>query len=219
MIPIRDENPTRTFPFFNTLFIIANIVIFLIQFLNPEMNRYLIYKYSMIPSVFFSDPLNESYRLITYSFLHGGFYHIIGNMLFLYIFGDNVEDVLGHFRYLLFYLLAAVVGVLTQSIFSMSSEVPIIGASGAISGVIVAYMLLFPLRKIVTLLFLGFFVVPVRIPAFFYIFFWVIHQFLGSFFSLMVPFPGGIAYLVHLGGIFTGFFFIKFFFRRKRRYA
>ncbi|MGC8765152.1 MAG: rhomboid family intramembrane serine protease [Brevinematia bacterium] len=217
MIPIRDENPTRSFPFFNTLFIIINVVIFFIQFFNYELNNFIINKYSMIPAFFFANPVKESYRLITYAFLHGGWFHLISNMLFLYIFGDNVEDVFGHFGYLIFYFLAAAIGVLVQSLFSHNSVIPIIGASGAVSGVILSYMLMFPLKKVVTLFFLGFFIVPVRIPAIFYIGVWVISQVLNSFFSILLPVQGGIAYLVHLGGIITGYVFTPFFIKSRRR--
>ncbi len=218
MIPIGDENPTRRFPFFNTLFIIINVVIFFFQFFNFESNSFLLSKYAMIPSVFFSNPLKESYRLVTYAFLHGGWFHLIGNMLFLYIFGDNVEDVFGHFRYLIFYFLAAICGVLVQSLFSVNSSIPIVGASGAISGVILSYMLMFPLKRIVTLFFLGFFIVPVRIPAIFYIGIWVISQIINSLFSIVVPFQGGIAYLVHVGGIVTGYIFTTSFVKSKSKY-
>jgi membrane associated rhomboid family serine protease len=217
MIPVKDENPTRSFPFFNTLLIMVNISIFVLQIINPAMNEYLIMKYSMIPAVFISNPVSEAYRLVTYSFLHGGFYHIIGNMLFLYIFGDNIEDVFGHLKYILFYLVSAVIGVLTQTIFSISSNIPIIGASGAISAVITAYMLIFPMRRVVTLVFLGFFIIPVRIPALFYIALWIVHQISGSFFSLLLPVMGGIAYLVHLGGIISGYFGTKILIKRKKR--
>lgn len=216
MIPIKDENPTRRFPFVNTLLIIANVVVFLYQIFNPEMSEYIVRKFSMIPVIFFSDPINESYRLISYSFLHGGLFHIIGNMLFLYIFGDNVEDIFGHFWYLIFYLLTASLGVLPQLLFSSFSDIPIVGASGAISGVILSYMLMFPLRNIVTLVFFGFFIVPVKIPAIFYIGIWIITQISGSFVSILSPIQGGVAYLVHLGGIITGFIFTKVFLSSKR---
>jgi len=163
----------------------------------------------MIPSIFFNDPITNWYRIFTYTFLHGGWFHIIGNMLFLYIFGDNVEDLLGHFRYLIFYFLAGVFGVLLQSFFSTHSHIPIIGASGAISGIITAYMLLFPLKNIVTLMFLGFFIMPVRIPAIFYIALWIMGQIFNSLISLpYVGEMGGVAYLVHVGGIAFGFVYI-----------
>ncbi|MCX7821311.1 MAG: rhomboid family intramembrane serine protease [Brevinematales bacterium] len=211
MIPIKDENPTRSFPFVNTLLIIANIGVFLYQVFNPEMGEYILKKFSMIPMVFLSDPINEGYRLISYSFLHGGWLHLIGNMLFLYIFGDNVEDVFGHFWYLIFYLLTASLGLVPQLIFSVFSDIPIVGASGAISGVILSYMLMFPLRNIVTLMFFGFFIVPVKIPAIFYIAIWIISQISGSFMSIIAPMQGGVAYLVHLGGLIIGFIFTKVF--------
>ncbi len=218
MIPIKDENPTRRFPFVNTLLIILNIGIFLYQIFNPEIAEYIIKKYAMIPNVFIINPINEGYRLITYSFIHGGWFHIIGNMLFLYIFGDNVEDVLGHIRYLIFYLLSASLGVLLHVLFFNDSFIPTVGASGAISGVILSYMLMFPLKNIVTLVFLGFFILPVRIPAFFYIGIWVLTQVMESFFNILLPVQGGVAYLVHLGGIIVGFIFTRSFLRKKRRY-
>ncbi len=215
MIPLKDDNPSRHFPIVNTILIILNIVVFIFQLTGQMRNQELVFKYSLIPSLFFSDPLTNWYRPITYVFLHGGFMHIIGNMLFLYIFGDNIEDILGHVRYIFFFFLSGICGGLLQAAFSAHSSIPIIGASGAISGVITAYMILFPLKKILTLIFLGFFILPVKIPAFFYIAVWIIIQFYNGLFSITnIGDKGGVAYLVHVGGILFGFFYILL---RKRK--
>lgn len=209
MIPIRDDNPSKTFPVFNILFILINCALFILQITSEARNLELLENYAMIPSVFFSDPLHNWFRPFTYMFLHGGWLHLIGNMLFLYIFGDNVEDIFGHFGYILFYFMAGCAGALLQSIFSIDSTIPLVGASGAISGVIAAYMLLFPLKSILTLIFLGFIVFPVKIPAVFYIAVWIGGQFLSglSGLSSMGKAAGGVAYMAHIGGIILGLIF------------
>ncbi len=148
--------------------------------------------------------------LITSQFLHGGFLHIAGNMLFLWIFGNNVEDKLGHFKYLFFYLTCGVLAGLSQGYVSPYSEIPSLGASGAIAGVMGAYILRFPQAQILTLIPLGIFITTVRIPAVFFLGFWFVQQALYSFASLNVQTnvgmeSGGVAYWAHAGGFVFGF--------------
>jgi membrane associated rhomboid family serine protease len=208
MIPLRDENPPRSFPLVNSILIIANVIVFILQISSEARDNDLIYRFSLIPRIFFNDPSSNWYRPLTYLFLHGGYFHIIGNMLFLFIFGGNIEDILGHGRYLLFYLMVGVCGGLFQAALTSHSPAPIIGASGAISGVLTAYILLFPYRRILTLVFLGFFIMPVRIPVFIYITIWIAGQFLGLFSSVLNESGSNVAYFVHFGGIIAGFLYI-----------
>ncbi len=208
MIPLRDENPPKSFPIINVCLLVLNVLVFIVQVTSENLNRELIYRFSLIPSLFFNDPAANWFRPVTYLFLHGGFVHIIGNMLFLYIFGGNIEDILGHTRYLFYYLAVGICGGLFQAALTMHTSGPIIGASGAISGVLTAYILLFPYRRILTLVFLGFFIMPVRIPAFVYITIWIGGQFLGLVSSVFGDNGNNVAYFVHFGGIISGFLYI-----------
>ena len=139
-------------------------------------------------------------------FLHGGWLHLLGNMLFLYIFGDNVEDRLGHVRYFFFYILCGVLAIVAHLITNPSSRVPTIGASGAIAGVMGAYFFLFPYARVVTLIFIFFFIDIIEIPAFFFLAFWFILQFLNGTmsFSAQNALSGGVAWWAHIGGFLAG---------------
>lgn len=202
MIPISDDNPYRTIPYINNILITSFVLIFTLQWLNPNFYQYLFDQYSMIPYLYISSLSHEWPRIIGYLFFHGSLAHLLGNLLFLFIFGDNVEAAMGHFKYLIFFLLSAIFGILFQTFFTVDSMVPIIGASGAISGVITAYMILFPSNRIVTLFFLGFIPMPVPIPAFIYLFIWIFIQITSAL--LIHPEMTDVAYLVHAGGIFFG---------------
>lgn len=219
MIPIGDENPTRRFAFFNTIFIIGCIALFVLGLFSREFYVFTIERFAMIPSVFFSDPIGNWYRPFTGVFLHGGILHVLGNMLFLFIFGDNIEDVFGHIRYVFFFLLTGGIASLAQAVFMPGLAVPIVGASGAISGIIVAYMLLFPMKNIQTIILLGFIPIPVKIPSFIYILIWVAGQVLATLGSFGADWSrGGVAYMAHAGGIITGFLYgIGFKKKLKRR--
>jgi membrane associated rhomboid family serine protease len=141
-------------------------------------------------------------------FLHGGFFHLLGNMWFLYIFGDNVEDRLGHFRYLVFYLLCGLTSGISHLFLNWTSQIPTIGASGAIAGVMGAYFLLYPGAKVLTLVPIFFFLHFIEIPAFLFLGFWIFFQFFNAAFS---PQLGGIAWWAHIGGFFFGIIFLKLF--------
>lgn len=211
MLPISDFAPRKKFPFVNYLIIIFTLYIFFLQLTAPDFEEF-IFQYGFVPSRFsFFD--FSSYKYILYSiFLHGGFFHILSNLWFLHIFGDNVEDRLGHLNYLIFYLLAGVFAVFAQYIFNFGSNIPMIGASGAISGVAGAYFVLHPHGKIKALVptFFGLYDIVV-LPAWFFLGYWFIIQIFSGFGSL-VAFDinqGGVAWFAHIGGFLFGYFLAK----------
>lgn len=208
MIPLRDENPSRRYPIVTLGLIAANIVVFFTQLsFGPDMESF-VYHFALvpaqvtghaaIPSVGFPGPYLS---ILTSMFLHGGFGHLIGNMWFLWIFGDNIEDILGHSRFLLFYLVSGVAAGLLHVALNPLSTIPTLGASGAISGVLGAYLIIFPSTRVRTLIFLGFFVDIINIPALFFLGFWFLMQFLGGFMSGS---ESGIAFGAHIGGFIAG---------------
>jgi len=219
MIPLKDDNPSSTFPFVTVAIIVVNLAVFIYQLaIGPEANEVFIYRTAAIPyevmnlaDVFPLAYLPPPFTVLTSIFVHGGLLHLGGNMLFLWIFGDNVEDMLGHARFVLFYLLAGVGASMSQILMNAGSVTPMIGASGAIAGVLGAYILLFPKAKVNTLVFLGLFVSVVRIPAYFFLGFWFLLQVLGAG-------GGGIAWFAHIGGFFVGIILILAFNPRKRWY-
>ncbi len=212
MIPINDENPTYSTPIVVYALIAINVVVFWHQMsLGSGLDGFF-QLYAVIPrelsASFSGTPLNqpvpELATLITSQFLHGGLMHIGGNMLFLWTFGDNIEHDLGHIKFLLFYLVCGVLAGLTHWFFGMQSAVPTVGASGAIAGVMGAYLIKYPRAKIVTLLPLLFIWTTVRIPAIFFLGFWFIQQAISSVASLGMPEAGGVAYWAHAGGFIFG---------------
>jgi membrane associated rhomboid family serine protease len=206
-IPLKDLNPHRTFPIVNTGLIIANILVFLYQFsLPPHDFKAFITANATIPARFpawFAGhvPFEVAFLpLVTSMFLHSGIAHIAGNMLFLWIFGDNVEDFYGHITYLFFYIVCGIGSGLLHVLFNLDSALPALGASGAISGVMGAYLILYPRSRILTLVFV--FLVP--IPAVIILGWWFVLQFLAGVSSLgMVP-TGGVAVWAHVGGFLLG---------------
>ena len=212
MIPLKDTIPSRTFPFVNYTIILLNFLFFLYQLsLGPHLEKFL-YAWGVVPAQFFAPlsigHLHLSQRILplfTSMFLHGGWLHFLGNMLYLYIFGDNVEDRLGHARYLLFYLLCGVLATAAHLITNHDSRLPTIGASGAIAGVMGAYFFLYPYARVVTLIFIFFFFDIVEIPAFFFLAFWFIFQFLsGTIVATQDAMSGGVAWWAHIGGFLAG---------------
>ena len=217
MVPIRDDNPTRIFPGVTYALIALNVLAFIYQIsLGPDLEAFL-RVWAVVPRLLTESfqggetglPFPAWFTLITSQFLHGGFLHIAGNMLFLWIFGNNVEDKLGHVKFLFFYLACGVLAGLSQWFFSAYSTVPSLGASGAIAGVMGAYILRFPKAEILTLIPLGFFLWPIRIPAIFFLGFWFVQQAFYGVASLNVPTnigmqSGGIAYWAHAGGFVFG---------------
>ena len=208
MIPLKDENPTYITPFVVYVLIVINIVVFIHQMSLGRGLDDFFQLYAVIPKELSASlagtppnqPVPEIATLITSQFLHGGLMHIGGNMLFLWIFGNNIEEDLGHFKFLLFYLTCGVLAALTHWFFGMQSGVPTVGASGAIAGVMGAYIIKYPKAKIVTLLPLGIIFTTVRVPAFFFLGFWFVQQAVSSFASLSMPEAAGVAYWAHAGG-------------------
>lgn len=215
LLPIRDHNPSHRFPFVTVGLIVVNVVVFIMQMLDPRIS----YLYAAIPAEITGAEVNPWERarlamhgvrtepvvnpwltILTSMFLHGNFWHILGNMWSLWIFGNNVEDALGHFRYLLLYLFWGVVAALSHVLFNWASPIPVVGASGAIAGVMGAYLLLFPHARIDCVL-LFFIITIVEVPAIFFLIFWFVMQFLA--------YQPGVAYLAHIGGFVAGFLTIK----------
>jgi membrane associated rhomboid family serine protease len=216
MIPIRDAIRSKNFPAVNFIIIGLNIIVFLWQFLQGPNLKEVFYLYGMVPLRYYDPELSAHFTrfqqylpFLTSMFLHGGFLHIIMNMWFLYIFGDNIEDRLGHIRYLVFYLFCGVAAGLVHLFTNWNSNIPTIGASGAISGVMGAYLLLYPRSKILTLIPIFFFFQFVEIPAFIFLGFWLFLQLFSA--SLTPRNVGGVAFWAHIGGFVAGLIFIKIF--------
>jgi membrane associated rhomboid family serine protease len=212
MIPLRAENPRRSFAFVNALLIVANIVVFIYQVsLPPRANLALVNTYGVVPAraerVLAHPGANiaiTAVSLVTSMFLHGGILHILGNMLFLWVFGGSVEDRLGHKFYLLFYMLCGIGAGITHIVANWGSPLPSVGASGAISGVMGAYIVLFPFSRILTLVPLLFFFFTVRIPALLVLGIWFAIQFLSGVSTLGGVNQGGVAWWAHIGGFVLG---------------
>ena len=207
MIPLKDINPSRTTPFVNIFLIVTNVVVFFYQVTLPiGAQKAFVFSHGAIPAKISALAIGHGTAqiallpLITSLFLHGGLMHLLGNMLFLYIFGDNVEDYYGHFGYLMFYLVCGIGSGLVHVAFNWHSAIPAIGASGAISGVMGAYILLFPRARILTFFFI--FLIP--IPSFFILAYWFAFQFLEALSSVGSVTPGGVAVWAHVGGFLIG---------------
>ena len=213
MIPLRDSQPSYSPPVMTVTIIAANVLIFLFEFsLDPFSLNHLIYVYGVIPDRFqFSD-------LITSMFLHGGWMHLIGNMWFLWIYGDNVEDILGRWKFLLFYLLCGIAAGLTHVLTNPLSRVPTIGASGAVAGVMGAYLLKFPHSRILTLVPIFVFFTTVEVPAAFILVYWMVIQLFSGVGSIGYSHlqEGGVAWFAHVGGFLAGMVLVNLFRPRPR---
>jgi membrane associated rhomboid family serine protease len=202
MIPLRDVIPSRTTPFVTVTIIALNALAFLFELSlsGPERHAFLQH-FGVVPAAF------TWTSVFTSMFLHGGWLHILGNMLYLWIFGDNVEDRLGHFRYIVFYLLCGVVGALAQVAISPDSYIPTIGASGAIAGVMGAYLVLYPQSRVLTLIALVFFWDLVELPAVLLLGFWFLLQLVSGVGSIALTSGtqgGGVAFWAHVAGFLVG---------------
>jgi membrane associated rhomboid family serine protease len=216
MIPLRDTIPSKTVPIVNYGIIGLNILIYIVQyFIVNDPLQFDLY-YGLVPARF-SNPTMAAYfsfghqvfSFVSYMFLHGGFLHLIGNLWFLYIFGDNVEDNLGPVKYLFFYLLCGITAGFFHMIFNFSSPLPVIGASGAIAGVMGAYFILYPSARILTLF--PIFIIPFffEIPAFVFLGLWFMLQFFNA--ALTPSYVSGVAWWAHVGGFVVGIFLLKIF--------
>jgi len=213
MIPYKDDNPIHIVPFGTLLIIILNVLVFVMQLLSGEEGRRIVYSYGAIPhniiSLETTQPIHPALTIFTSMFMHGGLFHLLLNMLYFWIFGNNIEERLGHVRFILFYLFCGIVAALSHTLLSPGSYVPMIGASGAVAGMLGAYILLFPMAKIHTVVFLGFYVTVVKIPSLIVIGFWAIIQVVSSLLSQGPDSQGGIAFVAHVGGFVAGLFTIK----------
>ena len=212
MIPLRDHNPSGRLPIITYFLISINVIVFAATFLLPsDILEEFFQQYALIPAFIVKG--KNLYNLITSMFLHGGFGHIIGNMLFLNIFGDNLEDKLGHIKYLLYYLVCGLGASVLQILVDPGSTIPNLGASGAIAGIMGGYLVLFPRHRIDILFSLGWAVRQATVPAYFMLFYWLVIQFFAGVgnLALMDPSMGGVAYFAHLGGFATGWLLIKIF--------
>ena len=213
MLPLTDHLPSRRPPVINYLIIAANVVMFLWELsLGPNVQRAL-YEVAFVPQRFWVPGylLPNIITIFVSMFLHGGFLHIGSNMLYLWIFGDNIEDRLGHGRYLLFYLVCGFGATLTHAFFNPASNVPAIGASGAIAGVLGAYLVLYPKQRVTTLIPIFVFIMIREIPAIFLLGFWFVLQLfagVGSLGLAEAQMSGGVAYFAHIGGFVLGMILI-----------
>ena len=201
MIPLRDTQPSYTFPFVTVAIIVLNVLAFLYEFLmDPYELNFFIAHYGVIPTRF------QWMDVLTSIFLHGGWMHLIGNMWFLWIYGDNVEDILGHAQYLIFYLLCGLAATMVHVLFNGDSRVPTIGASGAIAGVMGAYVVKFPHSKITTLVPVFVFITTMEIPAYIILLYWFVIQFFSGVGSVGHSHlsQGGVAWFAHIGGFLAG---------------
>ncbi len=205
MIPLRDENPSRRFPFVNYLLIAANVLVFAYQWTMLAENPQAVLQFALIPAEVTSGfDVGDVFSVLTSMFMHAGLAHIGGNMLYLWIFGDNIEDAMGHIAYLGFYLIGGIVASTVHVLSSPASTIPTVGASGAIGAVLGAYLVLYPRRRVLTLLFLGYFIRMVMVPAVYLLGFWILMQVFSGLMTLGGPDVGGVAFWAHIGGFTAG---------------
>ena len=238
VFPLRDNIPTERFPIVTVALIVANVLVYFLwqrgglSLGSPDSTHYLcnLYEYGVIPREV-TDPDFElqargcapfeappPVTLFTSMFMHGGLLHLGGNMLFLWIFGNNVEDSMGPVRFILFYVLGGLAADASQIVIDTGSQIPTIGASGAVAGVLGGYLLLFPRARVVTVVFIIFFFTILELPALLFLVFWIGQQFLFAYFDLIGPDEGGgVAYFAHIGGFLFGLLLIRVFASERRR--
>ncbi len=220
MIPLRDTTKSGSFPFVNSAFIAINIAVFIYEIWITGDQRLFMYRFGLVPAIVTTELeigiTNRIYPFITSMFLHAGWMHIIGNMIFLFIFGDNIENRMGHIRYLFFYILTGICAAIIQFLINTKSVIPIVGASGAISGVLGAYLVFFPRSRILTVVPILFFFRLIHLPATVFIFVWFLIQFLGGINSAgSAGDVGGVAFWAHIGGFAAGLVLAQYFDKEK----
>jgi len=222
MIPFKDDNPTRHFPIVTIALITANLAVFILQLLSPYESQRIAYAYGAIPHALITfdtvQPLHPLLTIFASMFMHGGLLHLGSNMLYLWIFGNNIEDRLGYLKFIIFYLLCGGIAAYAHAFTNSASTIPMIGASGAVSGILGAYILLFPHARIHTLVFFIFFVQVVKLPAIIIIGFWIGIQFINGLVSHGTASQGGIAWFAHIGGFVFGVLTIKSFVGKRSRH-
>ncbi len=205
MIPIRDQIPTRHFPIVNYLLIAANILVFILMWLAGSAQEKIVYDFALIPANISSGlDFGDFSDVLTSMFMHAGLAHLAGNMLYLWIFGDNVEDRLGPVKYLIFYLVGGAVASFVHFLTNPVSQIPTVGASGAIAAVLGAYLVLYPQSKIVTFIPIGFFMRLTVVPAVVVLGLWFVLQLFSGVMSFGGPDVGGTAFWAHIGGFVVG---------------
>ena len=217
MIPLKDDIPSSTFPIVNYILIAVNLAVFGFELsLGRSLDQY-IYTHAVIPAQFVSLGLtaDQFVKMTATMFFHGGWLHVLSNMLYLWIFGDNVEDRMGHFKYLVFYLIAGYVATFAHIFFYPLSNVPLVGASGAIAGVLGAYLILFPRAKILTLIFIFIIIQVIPIPAMAFLVLWFLIQLWSGASSLSGQAGQSVAFWAHVGGFVAGMLLVKLFATRK----
>jgi membrane associated rhomboid family serine protease len=224
MIPLRDDNPSELRPVLRTALIATCVVAFLWQLsAGAHGGQAVVYALGLIPSVLFGhnelppelDLVPPSATILTSMFLHGGWMHLISNMLYLWIFGDNVEDAMGHVRFIVFYLMCGIAAALAQAVPDPTSTIPMIGASGAISGVLGAYLLLYPHARVLVAIPLGFMLHTAHLRAGVVLILWFVLQLVSNLFT--APGSGGVAFRAHIGGFVAGMVLVPLFRRRGYR--
>jgi membrane associated rhomboid family serine protease len=216
MIPLRDTIQSKNYPVINTALIAANGLVYVLQLAQGDRLQEFIVTYGLVPARYSVPAIashfslaQQALSLFSFMFVHGGFWHLLGNMWSLYIFGDNVEDRLGPVRYLLFYLLCGFASGLTHLFLNWHSQLPTVGASGAIAGVMGAYFILYPKSRILTFIPIFFLPYFIEIPAFFFLGLWFLFQFISA--AGTPGHGGGIAWWAHIGGFVFGIVFLKLF--------
>ncbi|HSU87341.1 MAG TPA: rhomboid family intramembrane serine protease [Terriglobia bacterium] len=224
MIPFRDNIPSRSFPLITILIIVTNVLVFFYELSLGRGLERLIMHYGVVPANVLAWPQSNlplaavALPFFTSMFLHGGWLHLIGNMWYLWIFGDNIEDRLGHFSYLIFYLLCGLGAGIVHTILNAGTEIPSVGASGAIAGVLGAYVVSYPFARVLTLIPIFVFLQVIEIPALLVLGFWFVMQFLSGTASLAVAGgnAGGVAWWAHVGGFVIGMILVGLFPRKDR---
>lgn len=218
MIPIRDRNPSGTFPLITVIIILINVLAFLFELSLGRNLTYFLFSYGIVPLKIFQSTdipevnmANTYFPFLSYMFLHGGFIHLLGNMWYLWIFGDNIEDILGRFRFVVFYLICGIGSAVVHIFFNRQSGVPCIGASGAVAGVLGAYMISYPRARVLVLLPLLFIWQFIELPAYIVLGFWFFIQFFNGTAAIANTQDGGVAWWAHIGGFVIGIILIKLF--------
>jgi membrane associated rhomboid family serine protease len=209
VIPLRDENPTKRFAWMTLLIILSNVAVFVYQaYFGLRSFEAYVAGFGVVPASLTRRVLPFSSNLFSAMFMHGGWMHLLGNMWFLWIFGDNIEDRLGKVKFVVFYFTVGVLATLTHVVADPGSKIPLVGASGAIAGVLGAYFLFFPFHRILTLIPIFFFFTTVRIPAMLFLGLWFLMQVAYS------SFGGNVAWWAHIGGFVSGVVLGKLFERK-----
>ena len=204
MIPLKDENPTKNFPLITIIFIVSNTLIFLYQISQPVKTITIFSSFGLIPVQLIESPISTYPTIYSSMFLHSGIGHLVGNMLYLWIFGNNIEDFLGRVRFVIFYLICGTLASMGHILTDLQSNIPMVGASGAISGILGAYLVLFPFARVKTLVFLGFLITIIRVPAIILLLVWILIQ----IFSGVISGDGSVAWFAHIGGFISGMLLI-----------